>query len=159
MATNAVMTWEEFLAAGKEGQRWEYVDGEVAFMSPVLRPHGRVNAQLDYELVAYTRQHPEWVVYGTDTTFSMASGNWRCPDAALVRKEWVDSADPDSLRRFRLMSPLRFSHPTIPAVTFRANATTILRATQPKSGSIRTRRAPKSFHPIDPPSTFAQVRY
>jgi Uma2 family endonuclease len=94
MGTKAGMTWEEFLAAGKEGQRWEYVDGEVVFMSPVFRPHGKTNMQLDYELVAYTRLHPEWVGYGTDTTFTMASGNWRCPDAALMRKERVAAADP-----------------------------------------------------------------
>jgi Uma2 family endonuclease len=34
MATKTALTWEEFLAAGKEGQFWEYVDGEVKFMSP-----------------------------------------------------------------------------------------------------------------------------
>jgi len=94
MATKAGISWEEFLAAGKEGQRWEYVDGEVIFMSPVFSPHGRVNMKLDYELEAYARLHPEWVGYGTDTTFTMASGNWRCPDAALVRKERADAADP-----------------------------------------------------------------
>jgi len=87
MATKTGITWQEFLAAGKEGQRWECVDGEVVFMSPVFRPHGKVNIQLDYELVAYTRAHPEWVGYGTDTAFTMTTGNWRCPDAALVRKE------------------------------------------------------------------------
>jgi Uma2 family endonuclease len=45
MATKAGMTWEEFLAAGKEGQRWEYVDGEVVFMPPVFRPHGKTNVK------------------------------------------------------------------------------------------------------------------
>lgn len=100
MATKAGISWEEFLAAGKEGQRWEYVDGEVVFMTPVFKPHGKTNAQLDYELVAYTRKHPEWVVYGTDTAFTMASGNWRCPDAALVRKERLDAEDPMGPARF-----------------------------------------------------------
>jgi Uma2 family endonuclease len=94
MATKTGITWEEFLAAGKDGQRWECVDGEIVFMSPVFRPHGKTNIELDYELVAYVRCHPGWVAYGTDTTFTMAGGNWRCPDAALVRKERVDAADP-----------------------------------------------------------------
>ena len=94
MATKTGITWEEFLAAGKEGQRWECVDGEVVFISPVFRPHGKANIQLDYELVACTRRHPEWVAYGTDTTFTVANGNWRCPDAAMVRKERVDASDP-----------------------------------------------------------------
>ena len=59
MATKAGITWEEFLAAGKEGQRWEYVDGQVVFMPPVFMPHGKTNAQLLYDLVAFTRLHPE----------------------------------------------------------------------------------------------------
>jgi len=94
MATKTGITWEEFLAAGKPGQRWEYANGEVVLMTPVFRPHGRTNIKLDYELVAFTRRNPEWIAYGTDTAFTMASGNWRCPDAALVRKERDDAADP-----------------------------------------------------------------
>ncbi len=94
MSTKAGITWQEFLAAGKEGQRWEYVDGEVVFMSPVFKPHGRVNIRLDYELEAYTRLHPEWIGYGTDTAFTMVSSNWRCPDAALVRKDRTEAEDP-----------------------------------------------------------------
>ena len=94
MATKSAITWEEFLAAGKEGQRWEYVDGEVVFMSPVFMPQGRVNLKLDSALDVYTTTNPEWVAFGTDTTFTMAGGNWRCPDAALVRKERWEAADP-----------------------------------------------------------------
>jgi len=94
MATKAGITWEHFLTAGKEGQRWEHVDGKVVFITPVFRSHGKTNVKLDFELVAFTRQHPEWIAYGTDTAFTMASGNWRCPDAALVRKERDDAADP-----------------------------------------------------------------
>ncbi|MGO9272256.1 MAG: Uma2 family endonuclease [Terriglobia bacterium] len=94
MATSTGISWEEFLHAGKEGQRWECVDGVVVFMSPVFRPHGRVTIKLDRRLDEYTDSHPEWVGYGADTTFTMAAGNWRCPDAALARKERVDAADP-----------------------------------------------------------------
>jgi Uma2 family endonuclease len=101
MATKAGITWEEFLAAGKEGRRWEYVDGQVVFMTPVFRPHGKTNVKLDYELVAFARQHPEWIAYGTDTAFTMASGNWRCPDAALVRKERDDAAAPPGTNTLR----------------------------------------------------------
>jgi Uma2 family endonuclease len=39
MANRTTVTWEEFLAAGQEGQRWEWVDGEVEFMSPVDLRH------------------------------------------------------------------------------------------------------------------------
>jgi len=94
MGTKTGITWEEFLAAGKDWQRWEYVDGEVVFMSPVFSPHGRVNLKLDQQLANFTDAHPDWVAYGTDTTFTMAGGNWRCPDAALVSKQRANTIDP-----------------------------------------------------------------
>jgi Uma2 family endonuclease len=87
MATKTGISWEEFLAAGKEWQRWEYVGGEVVFMSPVGGPHARVTMKLDQQLANYTDAHSEWVGYGTDAAFTLAGGDWRCPDAALVRRE------------------------------------------------------------------------
>jgi Uma2 family endonuclease len=94
MATKTGISWEQFLTAGKEGQRWECVDGEVVYMPPVFMPHGRVTIKLDRRLDEYTDLHPEWVGYGTDVAFTMSTGNWRCPDAALMRKERADPADP-----------------------------------------------------------------
>ncbi len=93
MATKTGISWQEFLVAGKEGQRWERVDGEVVFMSPVFRPHGKVNLKLDQQLANYTDVHSEWVGYGTDTAFTMANGNWRSPDAALVRRDHAEAGD------------------------------------------------------------------
>lgn len=63
-------------------------------MPPVLSPHGRVNVKLDQQLMNYTDSHAEWVAYGTDTTFTIANGNWRCSDAALVGKQRADTIDP-----------------------------------------------------------------
>ena len=158
MATKAGITWEEFLAAGKEGQRWEYVDGEVVFMTPVFRPHGKINVQLDYELVAFTRKHPEWVAYGTDTAFTMASGNWRCPDAALVRKERVDAADPQDQPPSLPTSLSRFSRPATPEAKCKASAVTIPRARSFRCGWTRSERPPRSSRPTGPPSIFATVK-
>jgi Uma2 family endonuclease len=84
-STKAKMSWEEFLSAGEEWQRWELVDEEVEFMSPTGTRHGKVISNLDAELHAYCKSHQEWINLGPDTAFTMASGNWRCPDAALVR--------------------------------------------------------------------------
>ena len=81
------MSWEEFLAAGEEWQRWELVDGEVQFMSPAGSRHGKVISNLVAELRAYCKAHREWIDLGPDTAFTIASGNWRCPDAALVRAD------------------------------------------------------------------------
>ncbi len=86
MATKTTMSWEEFLAAGQEGQRWEWVDGEVEFLSPVNLRHEGILALLVSHLVDYCRRHPEWVCFTSNGVFTMASGNWRMPDASLVRK-------------------------------------------------------------------------
>jgi Uma2 family endonuclease len=81
------MSWEEFLAAGEEWQRWELVDGEVEFMSPAGFWHGRVILNLADQLAAYCKRHREWIAVGADTAFTIAPGTWCCPDAALVRAE------------------------------------------------------------------------
>lgn len=84
MGVKTGITWEQFLAAGEEGQRWEYVDGEVEFMSPVnLRHQGMLYALIAC-FVEYRKQHPEWLCFPGDATFTMASGNLRCPDLSIV---------------------------------------------------------------------------
>ncbi len=84
MGVKTGITWEQFLAAGEEGQRWEYVDGEVEFMSPVnLRHQGILSVLITY-FVEYRKQHPEWLWFPGDATFTMASGNLRCPDLSIV---------------------------------------------------------------------------
>lgn len=84
-STKTKMSWEEFLAAGEEWQRWELVDGEVEFMSPTGYRHSVVISRLSAQLERYCQSHREWIAGGADATFAMKSGNWRCPDATLVR--------------------------------------------------------------------------
>jgi len=86
MAIKTSITWEEFLAAGEEGQRWEWVDGEVEFMSPVNLRHEAFLMLLAELLVRYCHAHPEWISFASNGVFTMASGNWRMPDASLVRR-------------------------------------------------------------------------
>ena len=87
MATKTTITWEEFLTAGEEWQRREWVDGEVVFMSPVNLRHEAILARLIEYLVDYCRLHVGWMWFPSNGVFTMASGNWRLPDASLVRKE------------------------------------------------------------------------
>jgi Uma2 family endonuclease len=86
MATKTTLTWEEFLAAGEEGQRWEWVDGEVEIMSPVNLRHEQFLVFLITHLGLFCRAHPEWITFASNGVFTMASGNWRMPDASLVRR-------------------------------------------------------------------------
>jgi Uma2 family endonuclease len=88
MATKTGLTWQDFLAAGKEGQRWEYVDGEVKFMSPHMGGrHVLAVREICKAANEYESGHPEWFSVPTDVAFTMASGAWRCPDWSLVRRE------------------------------------------------------------------------
>ena len=87
MATKTVLTWEEFLAAGKPGQRWEYIDGEVRFMSPTGFEHGWVIHLIGRALASWEQLAQDWVCGGADIAFTMAGGEWLCPDAAVVRRE------------------------------------------------------------------------
>ena len=93
MATKTAMTWDEFLAAGEEWQRWEYVDGEVEFISPVNLRYQMMVYRLVAYFVEYRKQHPEWLCFPGEAAFTMVSGNWRCPDVSLVRAEAVSGGD------------------------------------------------------------------
>jgi Uma2 family endonuclease len=85
--TKTALTWEEFLEAGKPDQRWEYIDGEVRFMSPTGSRHGLVIHLIGKALSRWEDTAGEWVCFGADVAFTMADGSWLCPDAAVVRRE------------------------------------------------------------------------
>jgi Uma2 family endonuclease len=88
MATaRTALTWEEFLAAGKPGRRWEYIDGEVRFMSPTGFEHGQIIHLISGALRSWERTVEGWVCVGADVAFTMASGDRLCPDAGVVRRE------------------------------------------------------------------------
>jgi Uma2 family endonuclease len=86
MATKTTISWEQFVAAGVEGQKCEWVDGEIVQMSPVNFRHEAILLRLIAFIDGYCRRHPDWIGFSSNAAFTMASGNWRCPDASLVRK-------------------------------------------------------------------------
>jgi Uma2 family endonuclease len=86
MTVKTSITWEEFLAAGEEWQRWEWVDGKVEFMPPVDLRHEQCVVRLIAQVGEFCGSHPEWVSFASNAVFTMASGNWRSPDTTLVRK-------------------------------------------------------------------------
>lgn len=86
MGTKTILSWEEFLAAAKEGHKSEWVDSEVILMTPVGLWHEAILARLVRRLEEYCQSDTEWICFTSNAVFTMASGNWRCPDASLVRK-------------------------------------------------------------------------
>lgn len=91
--TKTALSWEDFLAAGKPDQRWEYIDGEVRFMSPTGSRHGMVIHRIGLALGTLNAQ--DWVCFGADVAFTMADGSWLCPDAAVVRRERYQGPVPE----------------------------------------------------------------
>lgn len=100
MATQTALTWSEFQKAGKEGQRWEYVDGEVKFMSPSGLPHSLVIQQINVAVLKFVEENPTWVSVPVDGIFTMRSGNWRSPDWCLVRRERLAGGVPEGPATF-----------------------------------------------------------
>ena len=111
MPTGTAISWEEFLAAGGEGERWEWVDGQVEFMSPANFKHEGFLVLLITALGQFCRTHPEWTSFASNCVFTMASGNWRMPDASLVRRsrfsagEFPVRADFPPEVAFEILSP------------------------------------------------------
>ena len=88
MGTKTTLSWEQFLKAGKEWERWEYVDGEVKFMSPHMGgKHAELVMKICRAANRFVDKHPEWIGFPTDVAFTMAGGSWRCPDWGLIRRE------------------------------------------------------------------------
>jgi Uma2 family endonuclease len=72
--------------APEEGQRGEWVDGEVEFMLPVNLRHENFLVLLITYLGQFCRANPEWMAFASNGVFTMRSPNWRMPDASLVRR-------------------------------------------------------------------------
>lgn len=101
MATKTILSWESFLALGKEGEKCEWVDGEVVHMTPVNIRHERVLACLYIGLENYCVAHPGWFWIPSNAAFTMRSGNWRCPDASLTRMDRLPGGKiPDTRAEF-----------------------------------------------------------
>lgn len=56
-------------------------------MSPVNMQHEAFLALLVELLVRFCRTHAKWICFTSNCVFTMASGNWRMPDASLVRRD------------------------------------------------------------------------
>jgi Uma2 family endonuclease len=86
MATKTTISWEEFLASGGEGQRWEWIDGEIVYMTAASFRREMVLWQLMAYLVDYCKSHTDWMCVPSNAVFTMYSGNWRLPDVSMFKK-------------------------------------------------------------------------
>jgi Uma2 family endonuclease len=106
------ITWEEFLAAGEEGQRWEWVDGEVEFMSPVNLRHENFLVLLVTYLGQFCRAHPEWMAFASNGVFNDAVGKLAHAGRVAGSQRAVPEGTDSSQGRFRARRGVRDSLPS-----------------------------------------------
>jgi Uma2 family endonuclease len=95
MATRLLTTADELLLMPRDGVRRELVDGELQEMSPAEFGHGRVAANVAFELASHVRAAKLGIVVAAETGFKLANNpdTVLAPDAAFVSHERASGID------------------------------------------------------------------
>ncbi|HEU4834909.1 MAG TPA: Uma2 family endonuclease [Pyrinomonadaceae bacterium] len=79
--------------------------GELIVMPPTGSETGRQNADLTYQLEAWSRQDKTGVVFGSSAGFILPNGAIRSPDASWIKREKWDSLTAQQRKRFGPFCP------------------------------------------------------
>jgi Uma2 family endonuclease len=74
--------------------------GELIAMPPTGAETGRLNANLTYQLQAWSIRHPIGVCFGNTAGFTLPNGAIRSPDASWIKREKWDSLTTQQKKRF-----------------------------------------------------------
>jgi Uma2 family endonuclease len=69
--------------------------GELIVMPPTGWGTGKRNSELTFQLQAWSRQNNLGIAFDSSTGFTLPNGADRSPDAAWVKRERIDSLNPD----------------------------------------------------------------
>jgi len=89
------VTADELATRGDDGYRYDLIEGDLIRMSPGGFRHGRLAAELVFQLRGFLARHPELgVVVGAETGFRLARDPDTVlgPDAAVVRRDRLPPA-------------------------------------------------------------------
>lgn len=78
------MTDEKFMALPDDGNRYEYVNGELVIVANSGLEHGYLALVLGYFLTGFVRVNKLGVTCDSSTAFKMKTGNRRSPDLAFI---------------------------------------------------------------------------
>jgi Uma2 family endonuclease len=95
-AGKALVTAEELLCMGSDGERFELIDGELVEMSPTGELHARVTAMISYLLLAYVRPRRLGRVLVADPGVVLRRNpdHVRAPDVAFIARERLPAGPP-----------------------------------------------------------------
>ena len=92
------LTSEQFqqLAAANRDLRLEQdKEGNIIIMPPAGWGTGERNAEIIYQLKAWSRQNKQGIAFDSSTGFTLPNGAERSPDAAWVRRERIEAINPN----------------------------------------------------------------
>jgi Uma2 family endonuclease len=96
----------ERLAAANRDLRMELTaDGKLIIMPPTGGISGKRNADLTYQLQAWSRQNLTGVVFDSSTEFKLPNGAFRSPDAAWVDQSRWNALTPEQQETFPPICP------------------------------------------------------
>jgi Uma2 family endonuclease len=86
-------TDQEFMALGRDGHRYEIVNGELINMGNSGAKHGYIAIILSSALFAVVMAEKLGALFDSSTAFKMKNGNKRSPDISFFAKERLQSLD------------------------------------------------------------------
>ncbi|GAB4523608.1 MAG: Uma2 family endonuclease [Anaerolineae bacterium] len=112
MTTTQGMSLEDFIRRYEEDGPFEFIDGEVIALSPVVMSNSTIIANLMWLLQSHIRPNRLGMVYAETPFVLVHSSNWtkgsRVPDIMMVTQERFDAycaADPDWERKPLVLVP------------------------------------------------------
>ncbi|MBE9166512.1 Uma2 family endonuclease [Pleurocapsales cyanobacterium LEGE 06147] len=79
--------------------------GEIIIMPPTGGETGRRNAEIAFQLQAWSRQNKLGIVFDSSTCFKLPHGADRSPDAAWIKKERWEALTLEEREKFPPISP------------------------------------------------------
>ncbi|NJL35703.1 MAG: Uma2 family endonuclease [Leptolyngbyaceae cyanobacterium RM2_2_4] len=97
--------FEKLAVANRDLRLERTAKGELIVMPPTGGSTGKRNANLTFQVQAWSNQHPLGVVFDSSTAFRLQNGATRSPDVSWIRQSRWDSLPPEQQERFPPICP------------------------------------------------------
>ena len=105
---NIELTDEQFFQLCQDNRDYRFernANGDLMIMPPTGSETGKRNADLTFQLQAWSYQNKQGVVFDSSSGFKLPNGAERSPDASWVKRERWDALTPEQRERFAPLCP------------------------------------------------------
>ena len=105
---NIELTDEQFFRLCQDNRDYRFertANGDLIIMPPTGSETGRRNADLTFQLQAWSYQNKQGVVFDSSSGFKLPNGAERSPDASWVTRERWNALTPEQRERFAPLCP------------------------------------------------------